>query len=85
MKTINKEPLIVDYSEQDLDYFIDQHISALLDKPGDLSSGINGCIRAGAYDRVCSILAAHGAPEPKIVKTINDQECELTYVVENGE
>lgn len=64
--------------------FIFKHIESILDVPGDLSSGINGCIVASAYDRACEILEAHGAPRPIIVQVINDPEVELTYLVENG-
>lgn len=64
--------------------FIYRHIESILDVPGDLSSGVNGCIVASAFDRACEILEAHGAPRPKIVQIINDPEVELTYIVENG-
>lgn len=73
MKTMNKED------------FIYRHIESILDVPGDLSSGINGCILASAYDRACNILESHGAAKPTIVHTIDDPECELTYLVENGQ
>lgn len=63
--------------------FIYKHIESILDVPGDLSSGINGCIVASAYDRACQILEAHGAAKPKIVQVINDPEVETTYIVEN--
>ena len=66
------------------DEFIYKHIESILDVPGDLSSGINGCIVASAYDRACQILEAHGAPKPRIVHVINDPEVEVTYIVENG-
>lgn len=82
--TITSKGMIVDYSHQSEDDFIYHHIQDILDEPGDLSSGVNGCIRAGAYERVCSILRRHGAPKPRIVETINDPEVELTYIVENG-
>ena len=68
-------------SEED---FIYRHIESILDVPGDLSSGINGCILASAYDRACEILEAHGALKPTIVDVIDDPEFELTYIVENG-
>lgn len=84
MKTMNTDPFIIDYSYQDDETFIHQHIKDLLDEPGDLSSGVNGCIRAGAWNRVCEILQRNGAPKPRIIHTINDPECELTYIVENG-
>lgn len=63
--------------------FIYKYIESILDVPGDLSSGINGCIVASAYDRACQILEAHGAVKPKIVQVINDSEVEITYIVEN--
>jgi len=69
-------------SEED---FIYRHIESILDVPGDLSSGINGCILASAYDRTCRILKEHVATKPLIVDTIDDPECELTYLVENGQ
>ena len=64
--------------------FIYRHIESILDVPGDLSSGVNGCILASAYDRACEILEAHGALKPTIVDVIDDPEFELTYIVENG-
>ena len=81
---MSTDPFIVDYSHQDDKTFIYHHIQDILDKPGDLSSGVNGCIRAGAWNRVCEILQRYGAPKPRIVETINDPEVELTYIVENG-
>lgn len=63
--------------------FIYKYIESILDVPGDLSSGINGCIVASAYDRACQILEANGAVKPKIVQVINDPEVEITYIVEN--
>jgi hypothetical protein len=66
------------------DDFIYKHIENILDVPGDLSSGINGCILASAYDRTCEILESNGSKKPKIVQVIDDPECELTYLVENG-
>jgi hypothetical protein len=64
--------------------FIYEHIESILDVPGDLSSGINGCIVKSAYDRACKILEAHGATKPRIVQVIEDPEVEVTYIVENG-
>ena len=67
--------------EQD---FIYKYIESILDVPGDLSSGINGCIIASAYKRTCEILESNGSIKPTIVQVIDDPECELTYLVENG-
>ena len=64
--------------------FIFRHIESILDVPGDLSSGINGCIVKSAYDRACKILEANGAPKPRIIQVIEDPEVEVTYIVENG-
>tara|TARA_Y100000389_G_C17328496_1_gene446796 strand:- start:590 stop:799 length:210 start_codon:yes stop_codon:yes gene_type:complete len=64
--------------------FIYRHIENILDVPGDLSSGINGCILASAFDRACDILESNGSKKPNIVDVIDDPECELTYLVENG-
>jgi hypothetical protein len=64
--------------------FIWRHIECILDVPGDISSGVNGCILARVYDRACDILEAHGAPKPTIVDIINDPECEQTYIVETN-
>tara|TARA_B110000879_G_scaffold176953_1_gene231217 strand:+ start:38 stop:271 length:234 start_codon:yes stop_codon:yes gene_type:complete len=71
-------------SKEDRD-FIYKHIESILDVPGDLSSGINGCILASAYSRACNILESNGSNKPNIVHTIDDPECELTYLVENGQ
>ncbi len=79
---MNWKILMKNMSEED---FIYRHIESILDVPGDLSSGINGCILASAYDRTCRILKEHGATKPLIVDTIDDPECELTYLVENGQ
>ena len=64
--------------------FIHKHIEVILDVPGDLSSGINGCVRESAYERVCEILKANGAGEPIIEHVIKDSEVETTYLVSNG-
>ena len=64
--------------------FIHKYIESILDVPGDLSSGINGCIPKSVYKRVCSILNTHGAPRPQVVLVIEDPEVETTYIVENG-
>ena len=64
--------------------FIHRHIESILDVPGDLSSGINGCILASVFDRACDILESNGSKKPNIVDIIDDPECELTYLVENG-
>jgi hypothetical protein len=64
--------------------FIQKYIDIILDVPGDISSGINGCISKKVYDRVCVILEANGAPKPRIVHVIEDPEVETTYIVENG-
>tara|TARA_B110000977_G_C10827523_1_gene396732 strand:- start:169 stop:390 length:222 start_codon:yes stop_codon:yes gene_type:complete len=66
------------------DDFIHKYIESILDVPGDLSSGVNGCISKIAYGRVCRILEANGAPKPQIVHVIRDPEVETTYIVENG-
>ena len=64
--------------------FIFKYIESILDVPGDLSSGINGCIVKSAYDRACKILEANGALKPRIIQVIEDPEVEVTYIVENG-
>ena len=64
--------------------FIYKYIESILDVPGDLSSGVNGCIPKSAYNRVCSILKSNGATKPRIVQVIKDPEVETTYIVENG-
>jgi hypothetical protein len=64
--------------------FIHKHIESILDVPGDLSSGINGCVRESAFKRVCEILRKHGASKPIIIDKIIDPEVEPTYIVENG-
>lgn len=64
--------------------FIHKHIEVILDVPGDLSSGINGCVRESAYGRVCEILKANGASKPVIEHVIKDSEVETTYLVSNG-
>ena len=64
--------------------FIYKYIESILDVPGDLSSGINGCIPKSVYSRVCTILEDNGAPIPRIVHVIEDPEVETTYIVENG-
>ncbi len=64
--------------------FIHKYIESILDVPGDLSSGINGCISKSAYNRACKILTANGASRPRIVHVIKDPEVETTYIVENG-
>ena len=63
--------------------FIHRHIESILDVPGDLSSGINGCILASVFDRACDILESNGSKKPRVVQVIDDPECELTYLVEN--
>ena len=46
--------------------FIHRHIESILDVPGDLSSGINCCILASAFDRACDILESNGSKKPTI-------------------
>jgi hypothetical protein len=65
--------------------FIKKHIESILDVPGDITSGINGCILESAYKRACKILEANGAPKPTIIHVIKDPEVETTYIVENGQ
>jgi hypothetical protein len=65
--------------------FIRKHIESILDVPGDIASGINGCILKSAYKRACKILEANGAPKPTIIQIIADPEVETTYIVENGQ
>lgn len=72
---------MINMSEEE---FIFRYIEDILDVPGDLSSGINGCIIKSAFDRACQILEAHGAPKPRIIQVIEDPEVEITYIVENG-
>jgi len=64
--------------------FIYKYIETILDVPGEISSGVNGCISKAAYSRACKILEANGAPSPRIVHIIKDPEVETTYIVENG-
>ena len=64
--------------------FIYKYIESILDVPGDIGSGINGCIPKTVYNRACKILEANGAPRPRIVHVIEDPEVETTYIVENG-
>ena len=64
--------------------FINKYLEDILDVPGDISSGINGCILESVYNRTCEILEANGAPKPRIVQVIKDPEVETTYIVENG-
>lgn len=64
--------------------FLHKYVNSILDVPGDLSSGINGCIPKSVYDRTCRILEANGANKPRIIQVIEDPEVETTYIVENG-
>ncbi|MDC0008827.1 hypothetical protein OAE73_00530 [bacterium] len=64
--------------------FLHKYVNSILDIPGDLSSGINGCIPKSVYNRACRILEANGANKPHIIQVIEDPEVETTYIVENG-
>lgn len=74
---------IANYDDADRSKFIYDHLESILVNSGDLSSGVRGCIKAGAWNRAKKILSSSGAPRPVIVQVINDPEAELTYIVEN--
>ena len=82
MKTMYNT-FIANYDNLEKSKFIHDHLESILVTSGDLSSGIRGCIKAGAWNRANKILSASGAPKPIIVQVINDPEVELTYIVEN--
>ena len=79
---ISNKPLLVDYSNMDDDAFIYMFVTPILRDPDDMSQGVYGLCRAGAFGRLVYILTKAGAPEPKIVKVINDPEHELTFELE---
>jgi hypothetical protein len=79
MTIISDKPLILDYSHLSEIGFFHMHVSAILRNPKDLSEGVNGLCRAGAFGRLAHILKLAGAAEPIIVNVINDPETELTY------
>ena len=81
MNIISKKPLILDYSWQSEEGFMHLHLATNLRDPNDVSKGVDGLCRAGAFGRLAHILATHGAAEPKIISVISDTEVELTYVV----
>lgn len=62
--------------------FMWMHVTPILVEPDDLSRGVYGLCRAGAFGRLVHIITSAGAPEPKVVKVINDPEHELTYCLE---
>lgn len=74
--------MLVDYSNMDDDAFIYMFVTPILRDPDDMSQGVYGLCRAGAFGRLVYILTKAGAPEPKIVKVINDPEHELTFELE---
>lgn len=82
MNIISKNPLIVDYSHLSEEGFMWMHVTPILVDPDDISKGVYGLCRAGAFGRLVHILTREGAPEPTIVKIINDAETELTYCLE---
>ena len=79
MNIISDKPLILDYSNLSEIGFIHMHVSAILRNPNDITEGVNGLCRAGAFGRLAHILQLAGAPEPIILNVINDPEAELTY------
>jgi hypothetical protein len=84
MKTniISEKPLIVNYSNMDEDSFMHFHVNDILRDSNDVTKGVYGLCRAGAFGRLVHILTRAGAPEPTIVNVINDPEAELTYELE---
>lgn len=82
MNIISKSPLIIDYSHLDHDSFTWLHVKPIMVDSEDITKGVYGLCRAGAFGRLVHILTRAGAPEPKIVKVINDHESELTYCLE---
>jgi len=81
MNTISNKPLIIDYSDMSHEGFMHFHVNSILNDSNDISKGVNGICKAGAFGRLAYILATHGASEPKIIKVINDPEVELSYVI----
>jgi len=81
MNTISDKPLIIDYSNLSEIGFIHMHVSSILRNPNDITEGVNGLCRAGAFGRLAHILQLAGAAEPIILDVINDPEAELTYVL----
>jgi|TARA_B110000914_G_scaffold142759_1_gene124982 hypothetical protein len=79
MNIISEKPLILDYSKISDDGFMHMHVTSILRNPNDMSKGVNGLCRAGAFGRLTHILQLAGAPEPIIVSVINDPEAELAY------
>ena len=79
MNIISEKPLILDYSNLSEIGFIHMHVSSILRDPNDMSKGVNGLCRAGAFGRLTHILQLAGAPEPIILNVINDPEAEMTY------
>ena len=79
MNIISNNPLILDYSKMSEEGFIHMHVISILRNPKDMSEGVNGLCRAGAFGRLTHILQLAGAPEPIIVSVINDPEAELAY------
>ena len=58
------------------------HVTPIMVDADDITQGVYGLCRAGAFGRLVHVLTRAGAPIPKIVKVINDAECELTYCLE---
>lgn len=79
MNIISKKPLILDYSNLSDTGFMHMHVTSILRDPDDISKGVYGLCRAGAFGRLVHVLTRAGASEPTIVKVINDPEAELTY------
>lgn len=79
MNIISDKPLILDYSNLSETGFFHMHVSSILRDCNDISKGVNGLCRAGAFGRLTHILQLAGAPEPIILNVINDPEAELTY------
>ena len=82
MTIISNKPMLVDYSGISDEAFFAMFVMPILKDPEDISQGVYGLCRAGAYGRLVYVLAKSGAPEPKIVKVINDPEHELTFELE---
>lgn len=76
---ISSDPLILDYSQMSDEGFEWMHITPILRVPDDISQGVEGLCRAGAFGRLLHVLSIHDAPVPQVVKVIKDPEAELTY------
>lgn len=85
MNIISRTPLICDYSHMSEEAFMWMFVTPILMDPDDITQGVYGLCRAGAFGRLVHILTRAGAPEPKIVNVINDPEHELTYELQPNE